>query len=118
MGRAMDDRYLSYEEQIELVKRSVCGDEKATVALINLCEPIAGAIARGYNLSPTDMEDLMQEAMFGVLYAIPRYRPDKGTKFTTYCTFWIKKRIHAFAKSNFIRRPSGITSELKTYRRF
>lgn len=114
----MEKEYLSFEEQNELVKKSIAGDEAATIALINLCYPIARNIASRYILSNADMEDLMQEAMFGVLLAIPRYRSDKGTKFSTYCTFWMQKKMRKFAETNFIKYPETKAIELKKYIRF
>lgn len=114
----MDNQYLSFDEQNELIVKSIAGDEKATVALINLCYPIACKIAKRYILSVDDMDDLMQEAIFGILLAIPRYRPDKGTKFTTYCTFWIKKKMQQFLASNVINYPETKIKELKDYSSF
>lgn len=115
MRNEMDNRYLSFEEQNELIEKSIAGDEKATIELINLCYPIACKIAKHYILSIDDMNDLMQEAVFGILLAIPRYRPDKGTKFTTYCTFWIQKKMQQYIASNFIKYPEYRIKDYKNY---
>lgn len=111
----MNNKYLSFDEQNELIKKSIGGDEKATVALINLCYPIAGKIAKQYASSNADIQDLMQEAVYGILLAIPRYRPNMGTKFTTYCTFWIQKKMRQYAEMNFIKCPEKKINKLKEY---
>lgn len=51
------------------------------------------SIAAKYNKLGVPQEDLEQEGMIGLLEAADKYEDDKGAKFSTYATFWIKKRI-------------------------
>lgn len=60
------------------------------------CEKYVGlikSIARKYVYSGLSMEDLVQEGMIGLLEAKERFDESKGAAFSTYATFWIKKRI-------------------------
>lgn len=54
---------------------------------------LAYSIAQSYRGRGLDPDDLKQEALIGLLGAISHYSPDKGTKFSTYAVFWIKKQI-------------------------
>ncbi|MFC1898306.1 sigma-70 family RNA polymerase sigma factor [Candidatus Cloacimonadota bacterium] len=55
--------------------------------------PLVRSIAAKYNKLGILQEDLEQEGMIGLLEAADKYDEDKGAKFSTYATFWIKKRI-------------------------
>lgn len=57
---------------------------------------IVRSIAGYYAQYGTPFDDLVQEGMIGLLEAWKRYDPEKGSKFTTYATFWIKKRMLQF----------------------
>lgn len=89
--------YLSYEQQNILVEKSLSGDEAATLALIDFLMPFANKIAWRFINPGVDLEDLLQEATCAILMAIPRYRPDLNSKFSSYCYFWMVKRIQNYA---------------------
>jgi RNA polymerase primary sigma factor len=55
--------------------------------------PLVRSIAAKYNKLGVPHEDLEQEGMIGLLEAADKYDESKGAKFSTYATFWIKKRI-------------------------
>ncbi len=63
--------------------------EKIIEKNIGLIKKIA---AKFFN-STIPQEDLIQEGILGLLQALERFDPKKETKFSTYATFWIKKRI-------------------------
>ncbi len=56
---------------------------------------LIGGIAKRYAGRGLPLEDLRQEAMLGIIDAASRYVPTHGTQFSTYATYWIKKRILA-----------------------
>lgn len=63
--------------------------------------PLVRSIAAKYNKLGLPQEDLEQEGMIGLLEAADKYEDDKGAKFSTYATYWIKKRIlEAVEKEN------------------
>ncbi|MCK5052139.1 MAG: sigma-70 family RNA polymerase sigma factor [Candidatus Cloacimonetes bacterium] len=55
--------------------------------------PLVRSIAAKYNKLGIPQEDLEQEGMIGLLEAANKYEEDKGAKFSTYATYWIKKYI-------------------------
>ena len=57
--------------------------------------PLVRSIATKYNKSGISREDLEQEGMIGLLKATNKYKNDKGAKFSTYATYWIKKYVLA-----------------------
>ena len=57
--------------------------------------PLVRSIATKYNKLGIPHEDLEQEGMIGLLEAADKYEEDKGAKFSTYATYWIKKYILA-----------------------
>jgi RNA polymerase primary sigma factor len=78
---------------------------KKTFALANL--RLVGSIARKYSRRGVDLLDLIQEGTLGLLKAIDRFDHQKGFKFSTYGTWWIKQAItRALAdKARTIRVP-------------
>ena len=52
---------------------------------------VAKGISSQYQDGRVSEDDLVQEGCFGLLEAIPRYKPDKGTAFHTYAGYWVRK---------------------------
>ena len=57
--------------------------------------PLVKSIANKYTHLGVPTEDLEQEGMIGLLEAADKFQDDKGAKFSTYATYWIKKNILA-----------------------
>jgi len=55
--------------------------------------PLVKSIAKKYKNFGVDFDDLVQEGLLGILEAEKKFNPLKGTKFSTYATYWIKKKI-------------------------
>lgn len=69
------------------------GDAVAEAALLVQYKPLVNSIARRYFLVGGDEEDLVQEGMIGLYYAVRTYSADKGAAFTTYAAMCIRNRI-------------------------
>ena len=66
-----------------------------------------------------EMDDLMQEGYLGLNAAVEHYKPDQGTKFIIYLTFWLKMRMQRYIENNgSVRLPSGIYQAVMRYKRF
>ncbi|MBQ7602537.1 MAG: RNA polymerase sigma factor RpoD [Clostridia bacterium] len=85
---------LTHEEEIELGKRMMEGDQQAKKRLIEANLPLVVSIAKKY-LGKTSMNfsDLIQEGNMGLIKAVERFDYRRGFHFSTYGTCWIKQAI-------------------------
>ena len=85
---------LTHEEEIELGKRMMEGDQAAKKRLIEANLPLVVSIAKKY-LGKTSMNfsDLIQEGNMGLIKAVERFDYRRGFHFSTYGTCWIKQAI-------------------------
>lgn len=79
------------DEQLAAAAQS--GDAGAEAELLSRYKPLVKAIARKYFLTGGDGEDLVQEGMIGLYYAIRTFQPDKKAAFRTYGVMCVKNRI-------------------------
>jgi RNA polymerase primary sigma factor len=85
---------LKAEEEIELAKRIEKGDQEAKNILICSNLRLVISIAKKYfNTHSLSFLDLIQEGNLGLIKAVDRYEYDKGFRFSTYATWWIKQSI-------------------------
>jgi len=82
------------DKSMELIERVAKGDILAEEALVTEYSRLVRACARPYFLAGGDSEDLIQEGMFGLLSAIRTFDPTKGTKFSTYAEYCVRRRIY------------------------
>lgn len=109
LERASRHALLSRAEELDLARRVRSGDEDARRKLVEKNLRLVVSVAKKYRgASPgLSMEDLVQEGNLGLLKAVDRFDPERGYRFSTYATYWIRQSVgRAVAnKGRIIRVP-------------
>src|SRR6202034_76461 len=82
-----------HEQQVELSKRVAAGDELARKQMVASNLRLVVHWARRYQDRGVDMADLVQEGAFGLMRAVDKFDWERGFRFSTYATWWIRQAL-------------------------
>ncbi len=113
--RAMKAEFLDAETELKLAyawrdER----DEAALHRLITAYMRLAISMAAKFRRYGAPMNDLIQEAGLGLMKAAEKFDPDRGVRFSTYATWWIKASIQDYVMRNWSMVRTGSTSSQKS----
>ncbi|HEY9681111.1 MAG TPA: sigma-70 family RNA polymerase sigma factor [Oculatellaceae cyanobacterium] len=112
-------KLLTGREEIELARASRGGDMLARQRLIQSNLRLVVSIAKRYRSSGISFQDLVQEGSLGLMRAVEKFDPERGNKFSTYATWWIRQAVsRALAnKSRAIRVPVHMNDTISKLRK-
>ncbi len=107
-------RLLTSEEEKALARRIERGDAGARQRMIESNLRLVVKIAKRYSNRGLQLLDLIEEGNLGLIRAVERFRADKGCRFSTYATWWIRQSIERALvnQANAVRLPVHIAEDI------
>lgn len=114
--RISQQKLLTHAQEVELSTRAQAGDRRARNLLTERNLRLVVSIAKKYRGQGLAFEDLIQEGNLGLLKAVGRYDPEKGYRFSTYATWWIRQAVQRSVadKGRTIRLPVHMGEKVRS----
>jgi RNA polymerase primary sigma factor len=115
LARIGKGKLLTHQEEIDLSKRAKKGDKAARKRLIEKNLRLVVSVAKKSRGRGLSFEDLIQEGNIGLMKAVGKFDSDRGFRFSTYATWWIRQTIQRAVaeKGRTIRIPVHISEKMR-----
>jgi len=110
---------LTPEEEVYYARKALAGNEAARKRMIESNLRLVVKIARRYNNRGLPLLDLIEEGNLGLIHAVEKFDPERGFRFSTYATWWIRQTIERaiMNQTRTIRLPIHVIKEINLYLR-
>lgn len=103
------------EQEFDMATRARAGDFAARQSMIEHNLRLVVSIAKGYLGRGVPLSDLIEEGNLGLMHAIDKFEPERGFRFSTYATWWIRQSVDRalMYQGRAVRLPVNVVRELQ-----
>lgn len=107
---------LTAEEELAVASRARAGDFKARQLMIERNLRLVVSIAKAYAGRGVGLADLIEEGNLGLIHAISKFEPERGFRFSTYASWWIRQNVERalVQQGRTVRLPLHVIREVST----